>query len=352
METLETTGTASKNPNEDCETFIFVITGVIMGITCLLGFINNGVTFIVCWKQKGTCPLVRIMLILSVTDGILLWMLYLSDVMPGLAHVAPFMQHCTTVCDFVTTLTSPIQQIVHSCSSWLVVFIAYLQFLLVARPLQANKQTSTHNIHKAILSLALAATISSIPLIFKKQVAIATRKLSTTNKTVYSENYWVYQGLYINGFQFLAIYLVPVVISSIFAIKLTILEHKQDSSSNVTSRLPNVTMTRLVISIVTVCTFTSLMPMVHKLVSWASGPDTKCGHVEFYLSAFSKLFIAANAAGKFILYCLFMPRFLKHLRNAFRWNAVYDNLEPFGYKCQDISEMTLISNAESTTQQN
>ena len=149
--------------------------------------------------------------------------------------------------------------------------------------------------------------------------------------------------------------LIPWIIVMYLSIKFGILLkalRKQRRSSERSNQPQNTDSTSVLLTLcITLCV--CYMPsVIQGIVYWAH-PDqpASCGHLHYYLDNFCKMFKVLNSCLILLILCLFQPSFSKCVRNTFWSNlkccrkevARERNVRFKDYKCEDTSEMTLMS---------
>lgn len=340
--------------SDDCLLFNFTLDTVITGTLCLIGFIGNILSFIVFWKEKSHVSIMFLLEALVIADMTVVWMLFLQDVIPGLAYVMPSLQNCVNICNYISYVTQPLLWVAKACVLWFTVAAAFNRFIISCEPSNASLICTLEFARKQVVFIVMIAALVALPLTFDKSVTIEMRAFSsqhTTTMRLYDVK--LYQYAYVNGVVLFLFLLLPLLVCTVVCAKLI---KTMNSIKKLRRALANLYKTQntemsQVILTLSITLFVCYIPSCIKcMLHWSlSNFNEQCGFLDFYLDSFCKLFLALNSAMKVIIFSLFAKRFWETLKQII-CHKVSDSseLEIFGmYKCADLSDVTIVSQFEN-----
>ena len=341
----------------DCALFDFIMASLITGLLCVLGFIGNTLSIVVLWQEKNHASLTFLMQALITSDIGFVWMVFIEDVVPGLALVIPLLRECTWVCRRGKYVTGPLRTLSQICVTWFTFCAAYNR-QAVTSPSKAGVVCTLEFARKQVIVVLAAAVLLSVPVTFQSTIKLPGSNGFNHNLTRHAlvDNVR-YQQVYVHGVVFVAGTMIPLLLTSYMLLRLV----RSSNSARMagpgrrgfasTHKSENTEMTQVLLTLcitLLVCyTPTSIRSILH----WTH-PDIRapCGSLHYYLAAFCTMFLVLNSSIKVLIFSLFAGRFWDTLKQQFCWrkDKPSPDHEIWGmYRCADMSEMTLISHVES-----
>jgi len=335
--------------SEDCLLFSFVLDSNIIGILCLIGFLGNILSFIVLWQEKHDLSIMFILEALVMADLTVIWMIFLQDVIPGLAYVVPVLRECKSACHKISQITRPLLWISQGCVLWLTASASLNQYMSTCYSSKANKICNLESARKQVASIIVFSVFIALPLTFDTTFELDQEFKNETIKLVDLKSY---QYIYINGIIFSLFLLIPISAIVVISIKSiqnfnTYLKKRNEPSNICKGNYSDIFQV-----IVTLCItiFICYIPSCIKCILQWTVTDFRedCGFLNFYLDSFCKLFQALNSAMKIFIFSLFSQHFYETLKGTIclkkRWHQDVTKKET--YKDPDHTDTALISPLE------
>lgn len=346
------TGTSANEAMPNCELFDFILTSVITGLLCVLGFTGNTLSIIVLWQEKNHASLTFLMQALIISDIGFVWMIFIEDVIPGLALLIPMLRQCTWVCRHVKYVTCPLRTLSQICAAWFTFCAAYNRDAVTV-PSKAGIVCTLEFARKQVIVILAAAVLLSLPITFQSTIRMPVHVGGNITEVPIIENLR-YQQVYVHGVVFVLGMMLPFVLICYILAQLV---RSSNTSSGTrrgfasTHKSENTEMTQVLLTLCISLIVCYTPSIICNLLHW-SHPDlvAPCGSLHYYLAAFCTMFLVLNSSIKLVIFTLFAGRFWDTLRHQFCWkkDKASPDHEIWGmYRCADMSEMTLISHVES-----
>ena len=334
--------------NPQCGLFEFIVNVVLMGTLCVLGFAGNTISFIVLWQERAGAATAGTLLLQAVVlaDIAVLWTLFLGDVMPGLAYVVPLLRACHTVCGYVAAISAPLLLFARLCSLWLTLVAVAHRYVALCRPALAPFVMTVAAARKHVTIGVVLAAVLTLPSTFHGSLMV--EEASSNGSMVILSEEPTYQLLYVHIVLLIVGHIIPLLgllylslrmtltLQSVRRLRRALAQHKAGSLD-----MPQVLLTLAVTALICYCPL-----LARHAVEWNDGRMyLLCGHLQYYLDSFSKMFLALNSSLKLLILCLFAKHFCRCLKDTFcSVGNTKSDFSIFGmYHCTDASEMTLIS---------
>ena len=334
--------------NPQCGLFEFIVDVILMGSLCILGFAGNTLSFIVLWQERAGAATAGTLLLQAVVlaDMAVLWTLFLGDVMPGLAYVVPLLRACHSVCGYVAAISAPLLLLARLCCLWLTLVAVAHRYIALCRPALAPLVITVAAARKHIMIVVMLAAVIILPRTFDGSLMVPDHK-ANGSMVVLSEHP-TYRLLYLHVILLIGCHVFPLLgllylslrltlaLQSVRRLRRALAQHKADSLD-----MPQVLLTLAVTALICYCPL-----LARDAVEWSDGQTNMlCGHLQYYLDSFSKMFLSLNSSLKLLILCLFAKRFCRCLKDTFcSVGNTKSDFNIFGmYRCADASEMTLIS---------
>ena len=337
---------------EHCALFEFIVCLVLTGSFCLFGFAGNTLSFVTLWQEKNVTASTFLLQATMIADFAVIWMLFIGDVMPALGYVIPILRDCSLVCGYVRAVTQPLLFLGQVCVIWFTMMAIINRYIIMCRPNHASLLCTVDFARKQVIVTIMLAVLLTLPMTFDTTLSL---KLDTHNQTSSQplvQNHW-YRIIYLNALIYFLVYIVPFLCILYVSYKLLrILQSvkRLRRSLATTFKMEHTDMTQVLLSLA-VALFICYLPMVTlKGLEWANGKQIAyCTQLQYYLSSFSKMFMAGNSSIKILILSVFSVKFRQKLKDNVCCNCqkpAEDDPLLGMYKCADMSEMTLMSNVD------
>lgn len=325
----------------DCRVYNFIVSGVLLGICCLIGYIGNILTVITLSQQRKTGTRVLLQS-LAVVDTCLLIPAFFVKFIPNCClYTARYGQACFTfwfsIYPFMACYLWPIGTIAHFSSVWIIVLVTGNRYVVVCRPLQAKALARVCYIHTQLAIVVILGTLYSIPRFFEYEIHDMIHP--SENVTIYitsTSDFFkdkTYQILYRNVSFFLVMNIVPLIVITVFTIflvrevwrarklrqvltKSKIMRSSPSPKRGSQSEDSSLTFTLIMVVVVFfVCQVPAAVTRVFVMIS----PDTgsNCGEFDAFFSHLSDFLVFLNSSVNFIIYCVCSSTFRRDLRTVF-----------------------------------
>ena len=338
---------------EECMLFSFILDTLITGTLCMAGFAGNVLSFMVLWQEKSHASIMFLLEALIVADLTVIWMIFLQDVVPGLAYVIPLLRGCEEACRNIMFVTRPLLHLAKICVMWFTVCAAINRFIITCVPSQAPLICTVEFARRQVIIIMTIGIIFCVPFTFDMTLKIP---LYDTHKDELVEtlfNVSLYQYIYVNGIVFFFALFLPLVITIYVCLKLVQLMNSMKRIRRAVANLyksQNTEMSQVILTLCITLCICYIPSAIKCVLYWTQVVfEEHCGHLNFYLDSFLKLFLALNSSMKMVIFLLFAQGFSETLKHTLCWHDPKKK-EPqiFGmYKCTDMSEMTLMSSVET-----
>lgn len=340
-----------------CALFEFVLKVVLIGTLCLAGFVGNTLSFVVLWREKSHSGMTFLLQAILIGDLAVVWMLFIRDVVPGLGYVITILQDCTTVCQHVAAVTRPLLFLSRACVVWLMLHTAVSRYLTLSRPSSVSSIGTVDCARKQVVLTLVTAFVFSVPLTFDSILHVINYPSATETPIIEPlyQNKW-YRTIYLYVIQFALILLAPVLVIMYMTGRLLLILRSVKRLRRALVPLhkaQNMEMTQVVLTLCITLVVCYLPAIILFILEWAqeAKETPRCGHLLYYLQDFANMFLALNSSIKIIILCLFAEKFCKGIKGVFCRRKTYESIKNsesgYGmYKCQDMSEMTLISQVD------
>ena len=324
---------------KDCDLFLLLVSCVLVGVCCCMGYVTNALSIVVWGRRRPTSPFSRLLQALAAADTLLL------ATSPALRVVnrACFISFEHPTCNsyiyhlypFLVKYLWPVGTVAHSCTIWLTVLLAANRYVAVCRPLHAPRLIRTSYIMGEVAIVVVASLLYCLPRFFEYDIKSTVDP--EMNITFYSVNV---SSLFVNqNYQmwyrivsfFLIMNIIPLLILLVLTFKLirTIQEASKQRraflcihglSGNQTQRGQNEenSMTITLTAVVIVFMVCQLPAALNRVFYMAHFGQFRCGQFFYYFSHCSDLMVFLNASVNFYVYCFCCSRFRADFRRLFR----------------------------------
>ena len=314
-----------------CVTFEFVLSFIVIGITCLLGLIGNILSIATLRKDSINSVTTYLLTILAIADSAFLFPAVYVIMIP-------------TYCEYFQTCAEPVwyavtyfemygwgvASVMHTCTVYVTVLVALHRYICVCRPHDARRLSG---FRRAKIQVALVPVLSiafNLPRFFEYRVNLITKEdtflynvtRTETRKyfTTLGGNFY-FQLLYKNVAFYLFMYIIPLVMLSYLSFRLaqTLHARRRNRCRRQFARVQhkrddNITLVLIIIIVVFVVCQTPTI--VQRLVLAVSGEDGhECGRVYFYIEKIGDYMAILNSCVNFVIYVLFARHFRQTLLN-------------------------------------
>lgn len=350
-------------PDSACLLFEFILNFLITGSLCLVGFTGNTMCFITLWQhQQQHTPMTFLIQAIIIADLAVIWVVFVEKVVPGLGYAVPLLSDCQSACYKITAVTRPLSALAESCAIWLTVCAAVNRYVVMNRPLSSSLVGTLEFARKQVILVLACSVILILPLTFDSSIKVAHIHLDT--KVIHTESLRensLFKRIYLFGVLNVLILVIPWICVVYVGTRLGLVLHSvkrlHRAMANM-NRAQNTEMTQVMLTLCITMGVCYMPAVIQGVVYWAH-PDqpTTCGHLHYYLDNFCTMFKVLNSCLKLLIMCLFQPKFPRLLQDTFcsdlpcccccRRNTKSERNPGFrGYRCEDMSEMTLMSSCE------
>ena len=355
------------NFDTGCLLFEFVLNFILTGILCVIAFIGNTLAFLTLWHERHNSPIIFLLQAIIIADIAVTWVIFVEDVIPGLGYIIPLLGNCDQVCPKLLVVTQPLLVLAQSCVLWLTVCAAINCYFILTSLCNSTNTGTLEFARKQVILVLACSLILILPLTIDTSIKVARADLDTgtTHLESLKENK-MYKKIYSYGVLCLMVLLIPWAITLYMGIKLGKVIQAIKKLGRTFGNWNRVQTKESAQVILTLCitAFICYAPaIIHSMVKWTHpNAPTFCGHLNYYLDHFCKMFKTLNSCFKILILSLFHPHFLQSLKDTFCRNKYccvkpkqvgHCGLSNFrGYRCQDMSEMTLMSHIEEQVDYN
>ncbi len=350
-----------RNFDTGCLLFEFVLNFILTGILCVIAFIGNTLAFLTLWHERQNSPIIFLLQAIIIADIAVTWVIFVEDVIPGLGYVIPLLGNCHQVCPKLLVVTNPLLVLAQSCVLWLTVCAAINCYFILTGPINTSSTGTLEFARKQVILVLACSLILILPLTVDTSIKVAHVDLDAG--TPYAENLRenkMYKKIYSYGVLSVIVLLIPWGITLYMGIKLgkimTAVKKLRRAFGN-WNRVQTKESAQVILTLCITAFICYAPAIIHSVVKWTHpNAPTFCGHLNYYLDHFCKMFMTLNSSFKILILCLFHPHFLRSLKDTFCHhkyctvkpkNMGHSGLSNFrGYRCQDMSEMTLMSHIE------
>ena len=336
-----------------CLLFEFILNFLITGFLCIVGFTGNTMCFITLWQNHHHTTMTFILQAVIIADFVVVWIIFVEKVIPGLGYIVPLLRNCHSVCYKITSVTRPLLTLAESCVIWLTLCAAINRYMVMNKPSKSSLVGTLEFTRKQVILVLACSVILALPLTFDSAVKVSVDTTVVNTETL--RNNLNYKKVYVYGILKVVTLIIPWICGVYPAIKLGISLYSVKKQGWSATRENRPQTTELMPVILTLCITLSVcyMPSVIQGIVYWVHPDqpTSCGHLHYYLDNFCKMFKAVNSCLMLLILCLFLPKFPKLVQDTFCSNLMCckkeakseRNVRFKDYKCEDTSEMTLMS---------
>ena len=336
-----------------CLLFEFILNFLITGFLCIAGFTGNTMCFITLWRNHHHTTMTFILQAVIIADFVVVWIIFVEKVVPGLGYIVPLLRNCHSVCYKITSVTRPLLTLSESCVIWLTLCAAINRYMVMNKPSKSSLVGTLEFARKQVILVLACSVILALPLTFDSAVKVSVDTTVVNTETL--RNNLNYKKVYVYGILKVVTLIIPWICGVYLAIKLGISLYSVKKQGWSATRENRPQTTELMPVILTLCITLSVcyMPSVIQGIVYWVHPDqpTSCGHLHYYLDNFCKMFKAVNSCLMLLILCLFLPKFPKLVQDTFCSNLMCykkeaksdRNVRFKDYKCEDTSEMTLMS---------
>ena len=357
-------------PDSACLLFEFILNFLITGLLCVAGFTGNTICFVTLWQQHHHTAMTFLLQAVIIADLAVIWVIFVEKVIPGLGYVIPLLSNCHSVCYKITSVTRPLLTLAESCVIWLTLCAAINRYMVMNKPSKSSLVGTLEFARKQVILVLACSVILILPLTFESSIKVAHIHLDT--KVIHTESLRdnsLYKRIYLFGVLNVLVLLIPWICVVYIGTRLGIILHSvkrlHRALSNM-NRAQNTEMTQVMLTLCITLSVCYMPSVIQGIVYWAH-PDqpASCGHLHYYLDNFCKMFKVLNSCLMLLILCLFQPKFPELLKETFcsdqmccwccrdTYKGKSDRNNGFrGYRCEDMSEMTLMSQMDDHVENN
>lgn len=396
------------HPN--CALYDFIVSGIIVGLSCFLGLIGNGVSFVILHNDPQKSVTTFLLTVLAIADICFLLPVVFLFVLPGFCNFeqnwCPASIHATL--PFADKYGWAVASMAHTFTIYITMLVTWHRYLCVCLPHEAPKSSTMSVARKQVALVAVFAIIYNIPRFLEFNVnvrleevsrnggitittptglpldpptflnlttdgndvlhsqtprdpgSIRTKLVTWRTLTELGRNSW-YQIVYKNICFYIFIYIIPLLSLVILTWKLAHTLKKRRRFRfrfSIRSRTPqgredNITMVLIVVVIIfLICQTPTLFQRLLYTIFGDEGQ--KCNHFFFYFERFADYFAILNSCINFIIYVMFARRFRQVFWSSLRrrrgtTTIRLDDVERHSFSQEKVSHMLKQDTGETKT---
>ena len=339
-----------------CHLYSFTMESVLMGAVILSGMATNTVACAVLWQERVLTAPVFLLQAALIADIAVLWMLFISESVPSLAYALPVLDECSVVCYYIHAITKPLLFLAQSCSLLFTLWAIMNRYVILCKPVVSTKYSDFKCARLQAVATIVVSLLFALPLTMDSAIGNPVHHdtiMKSKQEPLVANKY--YYDIYINGVLFLLFLVLPLLAVLYCCIKLARVMQSAKQLRRLLEpgfKMENMDITQVMLAM-GVTLFICYLPKTALTVVQIIDSEMRhydCGELQYFLNAFSNLFISINSASKLVILHMFAKRFRASLHRNFgkpEKRAVFRNRAAI-YKCGDKSEMTLMSNLECT----
>ena len=329
------TGQAKDSLDNDCQSIFgrgcclerFILYSLIVGTLVVVGIIGNSLTFVVFWKGNFKSSTSFLFLSLSILDSVLLLAVFTMYTMSTFVEYTGLLQSFSKIYPYLIVYVLPSALLAKTATIWVIVLIAINRYIIVCRPLMAQRWCTLSKVKIQLAVVLIAAVLYDIPPFAECRVehyTIFTSSNGTSDRTrvaltrfgQHRSFYRVYRSLFLLIF----LLVLPILILTVITFRLikAMKAHRRMQLEMQSRSQPddsNVTFSLVIVIIVFIAC--QVPTFADRVVHNVMLLDSTCGSVVFYLRCISDILVIFNSAINFIIYIFTNRRFrdvlLKHV---------------------------------------
>ena len=356
-----------------CAVYDFIISGVVVGVSCFLGLLGNAASFHIL-RQTGRRSVTTFLLtVLALADSFFLLPAILLFVLPGFCNFPPKRPWCgdtlRAALPFIDQYGWAVASMAHTFTIYVTMLVTWHRYKCVCRPHEAPRSSTLSIAKKQVLIVGVFAILYNIPRFLEFNVKVTverlnaggsigmqgnrthlsngshsifqsdgnesfttpwpedfhacqTRVVTVRTLTELGRNSW-YQIVYKNMCFYILIYIIPLITLSILTTRLAQLLKKRRHFRfrlSIRTRQSREDSTTLVLIVVVVAFLICQTPTLFQRLFYTIFRDEgqKCPHFFFYFERFADYCAILNSCINFIIYVMFSRRFRQVLWSSLR----------------------------------
>lgn len=324
---LQVRATPAPSQYSGCELVEFLISVVLAGVSCLLGFTGNVLSIVILKRDPRKSVTLFLLTVLAVADFLFLMPMVVLFVVPGFCRFvpkcSPSLEHTLP---YIDQYGWAVASMFHTGTVYVVVLVTIHRYISVCKPHDAPR-LSTINIAKIqVLLIVLFAIVFNIPRFLEFDVELLHNNGTNGTDagkpepqrvfTPIGRNVW-FQVLYKNIAFYLFMYIIPlstlIVLSSRLARTLQ-KRHKNRFRMSVRRHQKEDNTTFVLIIVVAVFVICQTPTPFQRLFYYIFGDEGRaCGHFFFYFERFADYLAVLNSCVNFMIYVIFARGFRQNL---------------------------------------
>ena len=315
-----------------CRTFEFVVSFVLVGITCLFGFVGNVLSILTLRRDSIKSVTTFLLSALAVADFAFLVPAVFVIMIPTYCE---FYQHCPDrllrVIPVFEQFGWGVTSTCHTCTVYVTVLVALHRYLWVCRLHIAQRLSGLRRAKIQVGMVPLCALLYNSPRFFEYRVVHYawndtvsaagenTIRKETTKILATVGRDRLFQIGYKNVLFFITMYIIPLAILSMVSVNLirtlrirrATLRRIGSTSSTASSGRRDDSITFVLIIIIAAFIICQTPIIVQRLMLAASGSSGAlgCGTFYFYFEHVADYLVLLNSSTNFVIYILFSPHF-------------------------------------------
>ena len=309
--------------NDEFLTWLITVLGIYTtGLLCGFGVFGNILSFIVLGKENKKLPLYTILRALAMSDSCLLLSTLLLQVIANCYEYTGAFYDVYMVQGWLAEVVWPISMIAQMSSVWLTVVTSIERWVAVCHPLKAGSLCTTKRARLSVLGVVVVSICYNLPR-FWEYTAVGVPKTDpseanvtathwTPNKTKMAEDH-IYRYLYSTCMYFIFIFLLPLILITIFNVQLVYtLKKARKQWAHVNRRMKKEHKITLIPICIVIVFYICATPVLLANVIDSIFVTINSIQYDTYLVV-SNMLTTLNSAVNFIIYCMLGKKFRQTL---------------------------------------
>ena len=305
-----------------CETFNFVIYGMIVGTFCLLGISGNTLSIFVLQRDKSNEVASFLLQALAVADNsVLLLSFIILSLCYGIVPYTSGSGAVRPVYPYILKFIQPLGYMAQTLTIWMTVLLAINRFIAVCRPFHATTLCTIRKARYQVTAVVAFSLLFNFPRFFQVQIVTKTRKSDGENFTSVTPTdigeRTIFGIIYTNAMYSILVLLLPLVLLAYLNIHLAIELRNMRKRRNSMSTTPapkdqNITLVMIIIIVIFMMCH---MPVriLQGIKSFWMPEQTGCYSAFQNYTAVTNILITINSSTNFLVYYFFRKRFRRIL---------------------------------------
>lgn len=312
-----------------CELVEFLISVVLAGVSCLLGFAGNALSIVILKRDPRKSVTLFLLSVLAVADFLFLMPMFVLFVVPGFCRFVPNCNpNLERTLPYIDQYGWAVASMFHTGTVYFVVLVTVHRYISVCKPHDAPRLSTISGARRQVLGVIAGAVAFNIPRFMEFDVQVEDmakhngtnitqerpepqRVFTHVGKNVY------FQVMYKNIAFYLVMYIIPLFTLIILSSKLARTlqkRHKNRFRMSVRRHQKEDNTTFVLIIVVVVFIICQTPTPFQRFFYYIFGDEGRaCGHFFFYFERFADYLAVLNSCVNFMIYVIFARGFRQNL---------------------------------------